>query len=454
MLRFLTVLTVSFAVAAGASLPAIDLPDPFDKPGDVLRICCYSKETAEMLDSYYPDYQTVRDFKEDSEGIFTGSGRIGETEVAITIIEDREGTYQEYLDSMLLHGEDTPADDCIDLFMVGGSDASKYFSAEADVTLPLEDFMDPEDAENQYPCMRAAASDHEGRQRASGWGVSCGAFVYRRSYAREAFGTDDPSEIGKMASSWESVTKMAETLKRHGRMIFAGPAETFDSFLSVGAWVDENGTITIDENASEWVQCMSEYVKAGYTGNARRLSSGWKRALEPESDVFAFLMTPDEADEFLAAEGTDPESTAYGDWAVCVGPAPFVRGGDFIAASRETDNRELAADIIRTLTCDEEVLKKYALASGGAVNHMRVMEDLAGDSSFENPVFGGQNAAAVFSAAAGKISNTSGSPYDNSLKTIFLEAFLPFLEGRMEEGDALSQFYEAALERYPFLADR
>ena len=50
--------------------------------------------------------------------------------------------------------------------------------------------------------------------------------------------------------------------------------------------------------------------------------------------------------------------SATGDYAVCRGPEPSHYGGQWIVAARGCGNTELARSIMKTLTCDPDVMKK------------------------------------------------------------------------------------------------
>ena len=165
-------------------------------------------------------------------------------------------------------------------------------------------------------------------------------------------------------------------------------------------------------------------------------------------------MTSPEAVRYLSGNDEAPDDVSYGDWAVCRGPGAFIRGGTYIAASSDTDNRELAEDIIRTLTLDLEVLRRYTLDTGEMANNRQVMDELAKEASYGSALYGGQNDIAIFAAAADSLSYAERSPYDSALESIFLSSYLPYFGGGTEESAALSDFYGAVLERYPFLSDR
>lgn len=56
-------------------------------------------------------------------------------------------------------------------------------------------------------------TDAGGSLRALSWQCPVGGVFYRRSMAKEYFGTDDPEEIGKLFTSYESMIEAARTIK-------------------------------------------------------------------------------------------------------------------------------------------------------------------------------------------------------------------------------------------------
>ena len=106
-------------------------------------------------------------------------------------------------------------DSKIDIFLSETDYVNKYTDAEADVAIPLTTLgIDPNvDLANQYAFTKTTASDQNGVQRGSTWQCCPGLLVYRRDIALDAFGTDDPAEVGALCKDWATMESTAATLK-------------------------------------------------------------------------------------------------------------------------------------------------------------------------------------------------------------------------------------------------
>ena len=140
----------------------------------------------------------------------------------------------------------------------------------------------------------------------------------------------------------------------------------------------------------------------------------------------------------------------FGDWAVCEGPAAWYWGGTWIAGARGTDNASLVADIIRKMTCDKDNMVAITKGTEDYTNTISGMQEIA-HSDYKSAFLGGQNHIALFSDATPKIDMSVVGPYDQGLTEAFKEAFSEYVKGECSKEEALKNFYDKAVIKFPEL---
>src|SRR5699024_4255143 len=129
----------------------------------------------------------------------------------------------------------------------------------------------------------------------------------------------------------------------------------------------------------------------------------------------------------------------YGDYAVCQGPQSYYWGGTWICAAAGTDNVETIRDIMKTLTCDKDVMKQITLDTEDYTNNMAAMNEIA-ESDYESAFLGGQNHIALFAEAAPLIDMSNISIYDQGLTVEFQKAFKDYFDGNVTKEEAFDNF--------------
>ena len=88
-------------------------------------------------------------------------------------------------------------------------------------------------------------------------------------------------------------------------------------------------------------------------------------------------------------------TSASGDYAVCRGPEPCHYGGQWIIAAAGSDNIELAGSIMRTFTCDPQLMKKITEDIHEFTNTVSGRKEIA-ESGYKADVLGRQNPVPVY----------------------------------------------------------
>ncbi|MBE5891139.1 MAG: ABC transporter substrate-binding protein [Lachnospiraceae bacterium] len=413
-----------------------------EEEGKVLNIYSFNTEFATRVEKCYPDYEKVDDT----------TGKIGDVTVKWVITANKDNAYQNYLDEQLLAQNDAAADDKIDMFLVEADYALKY--VDTDYCIPLADLgLDDSVFADQYQYTKDAVTDSNGKLKGSSWQGCPGALIYNREIAKKVLGSDDPAEVQKAVSDWDTYLATAEKMKEAGYYMTSSvndPYRVFTNNVS-SKWVVD-GKINIDDNIKAWVDMSKKMVDAGETNSYELWGDDWSKGFWQDSaNVFAYF-GPAWFIDFSMSCTEEGSVGANGGWAVTEGPQGFFWGGSWVLAATGTDNPTLVADIIKTMTTDDEVLKSIVKNYSDFVNDTAIMEEFAGDESFGNPYLGGQNPYGVFASGVSSVSLENTSTYDQGCNESFQEAMKNYFDGNATYEEALDLFYKAVVEKYPELS--
>ncbi|MCR5590849.1 MAG: carbohydrate ABC transporter substrate-binding protein, partial [Lachnospiraceae bacterium] len=139
-----------------------------------------------------------------------------------------------------------------------------------------------------------------------------------------------------------------------------------------------------------------------------------------------------------------------GGWGACVGPQSFFWGGTWICGATGTDNPTLVADIMKTMTCNADVMKEIVIQDDDFANNKKAMAEMA-SSDYTSKVLGGQNPLPMYMEGAEKIDLSNLSAYDQGCNESFQNAMKDYFLGNATYEEALDNFYKSVIEKYPEL---
>ncbi len=408
--------------------------------GKVLNIYCWNDEFQRRLRDHYPGYEEVD----------ATHGKIGDVEVVWNITPSDDNAYQNNLDETLLKQADAPQDEKIDLFLIEADYALKYVGT--DYTMPVADFgITDEDLANQYKYTQDVVTDGNGVLKGVSWQGCPGVMVYSREVAKEVFGTDEPDAIQEKFADWDAFVASAAELKAAGYQVVSSVNDTYRVYSNnvTSPWVVD-GKINLDENIKKWVDDSKALVDAGYAGTHDLWSDDWSAGFYPEGKVFAYF-GPAWLIDFCMAADTEGSIANAGGYAATVGPQSFNWGGTWICGAAGTDNVTLVGDIMRQMTCNEQIMTDIVKDDNDFVNNKPAMEAMAADESYGDAVLGGQNALGMFCEGADKISMDYISIYDQGCTEEFQNAMKGYFEGQIPFEKAYEDFCKAVVVKYPEL---
>ena len=294
-----------------------------------------------------------------------------------------------------------------------------------------------------------------------------GCFIYRRSIAKEVWGTDDPAviqeKIGGGSGNWDAFWTAAEELKQKGYAAVSGDGDLWYAMKNNmdAAWVVD-GELNLSPEREAFLDVSGRLTDNGYSNGTVDWSDAWfaDMAGEGEKEVFGFfgpfwLITYNMSMYYYC--GDDPSTEAfegtYGDWAVCNAPVGFYWGGEWVLAHKDVadmEKKDVVADILKwmmTLEYDENSLQ-YLLANRlyepnqgvkEAVVSGTVMEKADGSMEF----LGGQNMFEYYAKANNQEMKIHITEYDAAIDTLWRNAVREYAQGEKSREEAIAGFKEA-----------
>ncbi len=410
--------------------------------GKVLNILCWNDEFMGRVRKYCPGYTDI----DNDTGLLNG------TKVRWKLFPSMENTYLNALDERLSSQHNLSEDQKIDLFLVEPDYAQTYIDSPYTADMKAQIGLTESDLSQQFDYIRGLGTSSDGTLKAVSWNGCPSAMIYRRSIAKKVFGTDDPKSVQGYVSDWSKFEKTAQLLKGRGYKMLSGYDETIKAFLdNAKAPAVQDGKIVMDEACKKWIEQTKKFSQKGFNDGTIRWTSEWIRNMYMDSNVFSYF-GPQWMIDFVFS-GDFSDSAAYkGDWAVCKGPQNFNWGGTLICAASGTDNADLIRDMLKSLTCNADIMYRIAYETGDFVNNEKAMERLAAEGK-ENRFLGGQNPAAVFIEAAKSIKPRLRRRYDNEIEYRLVNEMTPYFEGKINLATAWYNFCDSMKEAFPELEE-
>ncbi len=421
-----------------------------DGGGKVLNIYVWNTEFKERFEKYYPDYDKK-------------TQKIGDVTVKFTQNANEGNNYQDKLDDALKNQDSADADKKVDLFLCEMDYVNKYTNTDLAVDVKSLGLTD-DDMSQMYTYTKQAASDSNNVLRAVSWQGCPGGFVYRRSYAKDIFGTDDPAKIQEQVSDWDKFDAAAATVKEKsdGKITMLSG---FDDALRVysnnvsAKFVGDDKTLALDPSIESWIDKTKEYTDNGYNKKSSLWAKDWTAGMGKDGNVFGYFM-PAWGINFSMAEGSGAKKNedgsftpggSYGDWAVVSGPQSFNWGGSFLCGAKGTDNAALVKDIMLKLCCDKDIMYKISKDTSDFVNNKEANAQLKEDK-VTSDFLGGQSLVEALSAAAENIDCSNVSPYDQGCIENLMTAMKDYYNGKASKEDAIANWKKLVKKQYPAIS--
>ncbi len=429
------------AAETPAETPAEETPAPADTavtddPSDkVLDMWTFTDEIPKMLDKY----------KEFNPGFAL--------EIKPTIIATADGAYQAAIDQALAAGgADAPdmyaAESAFVLKYTQG-DASQYAAAYKDLGIDVDKLIKDADIA-QYTIDLGTNSD--GQLVGLGYQATGGAFIYRRSLAKDTWGTDDPTTIeGKIGPGWDKFFAAAAELKAKGYAVVSGDGDLWHAVegASEKGWVVD-GKLFIDPSREKFLDYSKQLKDNGWYNDTTDWTDAWYADMKDAGTqkVFGFFGPAWLINYVMAGNsgGTKPGEGTYGDWAACVPPVGFFWGGTWVMGNKDTKLKASVGDIIEWITLDtSDNGLQYKWANGtlngpggtkDTVASGTVMKKSDGKVAF----LGDQNMFDVFVPAGQFATGKNKNQYDEAINVHWRNQVREYAAGNKSREQAIADF--------------
>ncbi|RKP51484.1 carbohydrate ABC transporter substrate-binding protein [Cohnella endophytica] len=371
-------------------------------------------------------------------------------EFKTTIIATTDGAYQPALDQALASGgKDAPdlyaAESAFVLKYTQG-DASDYAANYAD--LGLDDQM-VKDAEIAQYSVDIGSKD--GQLKGLAYQATGGAFIYRRSLAKDVFGTDDPATIkNEVGPGWEKFFDAAAKLKAKGYGIVSGDGDIWHPIenSSDKGWV-VNGKLHIDPKREQFLDLSKKLKDNGYSNDTKDWSESWFADMSGtgKQPIFGFF-GPAWLINYVMK---DQVKDTNGDWAATEPPTGFFWGGTWLLANKNVVKDEAkkaaVADFIKWVTLDtSDTGLQYYWANGTMKDGEQGTKDsvsssvVMAKSNGEIELLGGQNMFEVFVPANANATGKNLTQYDESINLIWRDQVREYSAGNKSRDKTIADF--------------
>ena len=358
-------------------------------------------------------------------------------DINTTIIATTDGAYQPALDQALASGgADAPDIYCAEAAFVlkyTQGDASQYAAAYEDLGIDVATMTKDADIA-QYTM--DIGTNPDGKLVALGYQATGGAFIYRRSIAKDVWGTDDPAEITKkVGPGWDQFYNAAAELKAKGYGIVSGDGDIWHAVenSSDKGWIVD-GKLNIDPKREEFLDLSKKLKDNGYHNDTQDWQDAWFADMKGEGaqQIFGFFGPAWLINYTLAPNcgGEKVGEGTYGDWAVC----------EWITLDSSEEGLQY---MWANGTYNGEGGTKDCVASG------TVMSKSDGSVDF----LGGQNMFDVFVPANSYAKGTNLTQYDETINTYWREQVREYTAGNKSREQAIADFKQQVADNLDVIVE-
>lgn len=428
--------------------------DSSDKSKNTLRIYCWNTEFKLRFDAAYAKggkYKVeTASYKDDKGKELTEIKKIDGKDIEWVQVENEGGAYQKALDEALKGQKDS--DNKVDMFLIEADYALKYTdSKDTDYTglvalSPQDIGITDDDTKNMYEYTKDAVRDPiSGDVKALSWQATPGLLYYDVAMAKEVLGTDEPDKVQEFVKDWDTFKDTAKKMKDKGYIMLSSFADTFRVFGAnmTAPWVTDK-KLNLDPQMEAWIKQTKEFTDNGWNNKTDQWQPAWNADMKKGAKVFCFFMPSWGVDNCLYKQGGDE---AKGKWKATVGPAGWFWGGSWICGAVDSDNQDIVADIMKTMTCNTDVAKYLIDSVGEMVNNKEAVAQAK--DTYKNEFLGGQNHIALMSESADKISLKGKiSAYDQTCVEKLQGDMAEYFKGTASYDDCLKKWKQDVKAQY------
>jgi len=370
--------------------------------------------------------------------------------------------YQYLVEQLDSGGEDAP-----DIYLIESANVLKYSKGDAaryaapykDLGIDMDNLVKEADIP-QY--VIDVGTNPEGRIVGLTYHGTGGAFIYRRSIAKEVWGTDDPDIIqSKIGPGWEKFFDAADDLKARGYGIVSGYDDIWKAVENSAEvpWVVD-GRLVIDPRREAFLDLAKQLHDNGYTNGTISWTDAWYMDMRDEGPrkVFGYLGPSWMVNYIINREcgGEKPGEGTYGDWAVCEPPAGFFWGGTWVFANKNTRHKDAVGYIIKWITLDSsDTGLQYLWATGAVTGHPEAAASgtVMRKCPAQLDILGCQDMFEVYDRCARLAKGNNITEYDAWINSDWLDEVREYVEGRKTREQAIEDFRQDVKDRLGIIVE-
>lgn len=287
----------------------------------------------------------------------------------------------------------------------------------------------------------------DGKIVAMSWQATPGGFYYRRSLAKQIFGTDDPAAISDLLSTNEKFIEAAKKVRdaSGGKVRMLTGFQDYEWIVRAdrkNPWVNGSNELVIDPAMENYFEFSKVLRKENLEAKVAQWTPAWFGSMNKD-DIFGYFLPTWGLHYVLKSNAKD----TAGDWALAKGPASYYWGGTWMGIYSKSPNKELAKELLNMLCVDDTYMEEYARKTGDFMSNMKVNEKLAGEAGID--FLGGQNHYAFFMEEAKNITPGLETQYDLELNSQFINNIMTYVDGTTSKEESIKKFKEGAKNSFP-----
>lgn len=317
-----------------------------------------------------------------------------------------------------------------------------------------------DDLAQQYTYTQEIATNKAGKLMASSWQAAPGCWVVRKSLCEKYLGTTKLDEIQTYFATWDKVLETAEKVNKDSNgetKLLSGIDDVKRVYMAArtSAWYGTDDKIVMDPAMESYMDFAKSLYEKELTFNTAQWGDEWaankkgdKVLAWPSCTWFTYWCL---------------DSSNFGDYLMIPGPQEFYWGGTWLAATAGTSDKDLAAKIIKFITCDKDGMKAINKLNSDYVNNKAAIDELIaegavckvdtdGDKVADKEVLAdGQNFLEFFKPLADKISVKTMTGEDLTINSKFDVQVLEYSKGTKDKETAIKDFKASVVDTYSFL---
>ena len=383
-----------------------------------------------------------------------------------TIIATTNELYQPALDQALQAGDvDIYAAESAFILKYSKGDMSDYAAAYKDLGIKIDKAIKDADIASYTVDI---GSNPQGQVVGLGYQATGGCFIYNRTVAKKAFGTDDPKSvqnaIGGGSGSWTKFWEAAKKCADAGCAIVSGDGDVWHAVENSSAkgWIVDD-KLYIDPAREAFLDISKNLTDNGWSNQTTDWTDAWYADMAEigEKPVLGFFGPAWLINYVMAGNAKD----TYGDWAVCNSPVGFFWGGTWVlaskAAAKDKNKKAIVKDIIEWITLNptkDGLLYqwangtfqwKYEKGADATVNTKDTVSSgvVMGISDGKLDFLKGQNMFDYFVPAGAYANGKNLTQYDEGINALWRDQVRAYANGQKTREQALKDFKQTVADK-------